>query len=300
MVAIRFRSAHRSALLVGALLLAACQTAPTWPLPEGLRVIRVDGYPMAYLEAGRGPTVVLVHGVWSDYRALGAVQRALADRFRVISVSLRHAWPEPWDGTGSGYSPGRHSRDLVSFIERIGGPVHLVGQSYGDQVALAAARTRPDLVARLVLAEGGPVQDPDVPSDVQAAQFAALGARTEQLLRTRGLDAGLEFAVDALAASGVWARYPEAVKAVHRQNAWTLVGLARDPAPAALRCEEFGALPMPVMLLTGENTSPRHKALVRRQAACLPSARVATIPGVAHLVQLNAPAVRAALEEFLK
>lgn len=288
-----------SALVAGAILLAGCQVAPKWPMPDGLRVAQVHGYPMAYSEAGNGSAVVLVHGVWSDYRALGAVQRALADRFRVVSVSLRHAWPEAWDGSEGSYSLPRHSQDLVTFIEQLGGPVHLVGHSYGAQVALSVALARPDLVARLVLAEGGSVEDPAVDGDTGTAQFAALGSRTEQLFRTRGIDAGLEFAVDALAAPGTWARYPEAVKMIHRQNAWTLVGLARNPPPA-LRCNEFRALPMPVMLLTGENTSPRHRALVDRQAACRPAVRIATIPRVGHVVQLNPPAVEAALEQFLE
>lgn len=295
-----FRSVCNWILALATMFVASCQSTPQWPLPEGVQAARVNGYPMAYLETGRGPTVVLVHGAWSDYRALGSVQRQLAHRFRVISVSLRHAWPEPWDGSGNGYSLDQHRRDLVTFIERMGGPVHVVGQSYGAQVALFAARDRPDLVSRLVLAEGGAVHAPGAASDHGPAPLAALGARTEQLLRTHGLDAGLEFAVDALAAPGTWARYPEAIKSVHRQNAWSLVALARDPTLAALRCEAFGALPMPVLLLTGETTSPRHRALIDRQATCLPAARTVTIPGVGHLVQLNAPAVGGAIEAFLQ
>src|SRR5512135_850577 len=37
-------------------------TSPLWNLPSGIKTISVNGYPMAYMEQGSGPIVVLVHG----------------------------------------------------------------------------------------------------------------------------------------------------------------------------------------------------------------------------------------------
>lgn len=102
-----------------------------------------------------------------------------------------------------------------------------------------------------------------------------------------------------MAGGPAWSKYPQAVKDIHRQNAWTLVALARNGPPQPLACAEFGRLRMPVLLMTGENTSPRHKALVRVQSKCLPTAGTATIPAVGHVVQLNPAAVDAALKRFL-
>jgi len=295
------RFVRHSVAAVAALGVSGCETpaSPGWTLPEGVKTLPVNGYPMAYSEVGRGPTVVLVHGIWSDYRAFGTVQRGLADRFRAVSVSLRHAYPQNWDGSDTTFSLAQHTADLAAFIEKLGAPVRLVGQSYGAQVAMEVARARPELVSKLVLAEGGSVTDRPGTADDTVATFSKLGARTGQLFRTRGIDAGLEFAVDLMAGAGAWSRYPQVVKDIHRQNAWTLVALARDAPPQPVSCAEFGRMKMPVLLMTGENTSPRHKALVRVQSTCLPTASTATIPGVGHVVQLNPSAVDAALKHFL-
>ena len=73
-----------------------------------------------------------------------------------------------------------------------------------------------------------------------------------------------------------------------------------DDAPP-VSCIEFGALKMPVLLITGENTSQRFKDLVAAQARCLPSARVVTIPNAAHASPSQNPdAVNEAVRQFLR
>ncbi len=51
-------------------LLGGCQTAQraNWYLPAGVKTLSASGCPMAYVERGSGPTVVLVHGAINDYR----------------------------------------------------------------------------------------------------------------------------------------------------------------------------------------------------------------------------------------
>ncbi len=77
--------------------------APRWPLPEGIKSAEVNGYDMAYQEAGSGPIIVLVHGSLADYRIWNALVPAFAKRFHVIAVSLRHYYPEKWDGSGNDF-----------------------------------------------------------------------------------------------------------------------------------------------------------------------------------------------------
>jgi pimeloyl-ACP methyl ester carboxylesterase len=59
---------------------------------------RVNGYDMAYVEAGQGEPVVLVHGSLCDYRYWTLQMPAFSAAFRTISVSLRHYYPERWEG----------------------------------------------------------------------------------------------------------------------------------------------------------------------------------------------------------
>jgi hypothetical protein len=72
------------------LLLGAAQSVPPpWPLPPGVKTVMANGYPMAYLERGVGPPLVLIHGALNDYRSWEAQMSSLSARFRVIAVSLR-------------------------------------------------------------------------------------------------------------------------------------------------------------------------------------------------------------------
>src|SRR5437588_863027 len=63
-----------------------------------MQTLRVNGYDMAYLEVGKGPPLVCVHGTLGDFRTWSAVMGPLSKSYRVISVSLRHFFPEHWDG----------------------------------------------------------------------------------------------------------------------------------------------------------------------------------------------------------
>ena len=75
---------------------------------------------MAYLKLGKGPPLVCVHGTLGDFRTWSAVMGPLSKKHRVISVSLRHFFPEHWDGVGDDYRMAQHVADLIAFIEQIG------------------------------------------------------------------------------------------------------------------------------------------------------------------------------------
>jgi len=66
------------------------------PLPEGVKVVEVNGYPMAYQESGGGTPLVLVHGSLNDCRYWNVQIPVFAEHHRVIAVSLRRYFPEPW------------------------------------------------------------------------------------------------------------------------------------------------------------------------------------------------------------
>ena len=110
-----------------------------------MQTLHVNGTDMAYLEVGRGPPLVCVHGSLGDFRSWLAVIGPLSKKHRVIAVSLRHFFPEHWDGLGDTYSIARHVADLIGFIEKLdAGPVDLMGHSRGGPVSFRAEQRRPD------------------------------------------------------------------------------------------------------------------------------------------------------------
>ena len=121
-----------------------------------MQTLHVNGYDMAYLEVGEGPPLVCVHGSFGDFRTWSAVLGPLSRKHRVIAVSLRHFFPEHWDGVGDTYSIAQHVADVIGFIEQLdAGPVDLMGHSRGGHIAFRVAQQRPDLLRKLILAEPG-------------------------------------------------------------------------------------------------------------------------------------------------
>src|SRR6202048_5008606 len=194
-----------------------------------MQTLHVNGYDMAYLDIGKGPPLVCVHGSLCDFRIWSAVLGPLTQKHRVIAVSLRHFFPEHWDGKGDTYTIAQHVDDLIAFIEKLdAGPVDLMGHSRGGHISFRVAQQRPDLLRRLVLAEpGGEVDatlDPEYkggPSPL-LARFTAFADRIE---------AGLKYFAHPLEAPGHWQRVPPPMKQGLRDNATTLIGQVRDNRP---------------------------------------------------------------------
>ena len=84
-----------------------------------MQTVNANGYDMAYLELGRGPPLVLVHGTLGDFRTWNSVMAPLSKKHRLISVSLRRFFPEHWDGVGNDYLMSQHVSDVIAFIEQI-------------------------------------------------------------------------------------------------------------------------------------------------------------------------------------
>ena len=99
--------------------------------PQSLmQTLSINGYEMAYLDVGQGPPLVCVHGTLGDFRTWSAVLGPLSKTRRVISISLRHFFPEHWDGIGQDYLMAQHVSDVIGFIEKLNaGTVDLMGHS---------------------------------------------------------------------------------------------------------------------------------------------------------------------------
>lgn len=290
--------------LLGILLSACAATAPrTWDLPEGVRTQRVNGYDMAWLARGSGTPVVLVHGTLTDYRWWTPQMEPLAERHRPVAVSLRHYYPERWNGQGDTLSMPQHVSDLAAFISALdAGPVHLVGWSRGGQAALQMAARHPRLLKSLVLIDPAPIASllPSTPEVSAAAEKrrSFVQAAIEHLRRGE-TDAGLERFVDGTSAVGAWKALPEPVRQTVRDNAWSVRSLL-DDAAQPLTCEGLRMIDVPVLLVNGERSPIEYKAMADAVQRCVPRGERFAIVGAAHsMTRSHAPAFNAALLNFL-
>jgi pimeloyl-ACP methyl ester carboxylesterase len=112
------------------------------------------GQKIHYTVEGRGPLVVLQHGLFMDaesWRANGFVA-ALADRFTVACVdSLGHGLSDkPADPAL--YAQDQRAGDIVAVLDALGAEkAHLVGYSMGGWMAVGVARHHPQRLASLTI-----------------------------------------------------------------------------------------------------------------------------------------------------
>jgi esterase len=284
--------------------------AQTAELPPSVKLLRVNGYDMAYVERGSGRPLVMVHGAMNDYRTWAAQMEPLSQGNRVIAVSLRHYFPERWDGKGGTFSWKQHVADLISFSKALdAGPIGLVGHSRGGLVALEVALAEPELVRSLILAEPGLILDESggFGSALQenAAARTAAAERADRIksalnrFQAGDIDGGLEIYVDAVGGAGSWKERPEAQRQILRDNAWTVQGMEEEQR-RPVSCGDLKSLKMPVLLVGGERSPQRYGEVLTVIEPCLKNRARVTIPNASHgMNRMNPAAFNSAVAQFL-
>jgi pimeloyl-ACP methyl ester carboxylesterase len=260
-----------------------------------MQTINVNGYDMAYLDIGQGagnrPPLVCVHGSLCDFRIWSSVLGPLTRQHRVVTPSLRHFFPDHWDGLGDTYSTAQHVDDVIAFIEKLNTrPVDLMGHSRGGNICFRVAQRRPDLLRKLILAEPGGELDATLdpaykpgPSPL-AAQIAA----SAEAIVKGDIDGGLQIFLDALEGPGAWRRLPATPKQLLRDNATTLVGQTRDQRPLLSRADAE-AIRTPTLFIGGANTKGTFPRVLHALAANVKGSRTEIIPNATHPMFEQAP-----------
>jgi esterase len=107
------------------------------------------------VQAGEGPPVVLLHGLFGSARNLGAVQRALSSRYRVIAMDLRNHGASPH---AAGMDYATQAADVRETMKAVGVPAAaVVGHSMGGKTAMRLALDTPGVVSALAVADIAPV-----------------------------------------------------------------------------------------------------------------------------------------------
>ncbi len=115
--------------------------------------IEAQGAQVSYIEAGSGEPVVLLHSSVSSGVQWRSLIEVLQPRCHVMAPDLYgYGASDPWPGQGR-----LKLADEAAIVEQLaakcGGPIHLVGHSYGGAVALRLALTRPELLRSLTVIE---------------------------------------------------------------------------------------------------------------------------------------------------
>ena len=245
---------------------------------------------------------MFVHGANADYRSFAPQIAALASSYRVIAPSLRHYYPERWNGEGSDFSIEQHAADVAALIRMLDlGKVHLVGWSRGGAVAIEIAKAHPDLVRTLVMEDGVialPVEE--TPERRNAAELRAKTNKAiEEHLLAGDPNKAAEVLVDALSDPGAWLRLPEPRKQVVLDNIHTALG-DKVMGPATT-CDQLKKFDFPVLLMTAERSPKRYAFFYGEMKKCAAFPDPIVIPGAAHNIHGgNVDAYNKALVTFFE
>jgi len=240
-----------------------------------------DGTEIGFSRRGSGPPILFVHGTTADRRSWSAMATHLVDHFTVYAMDRRGRGAS---GDADEYAFEREIEDVVAVIDAIGEPVAVFGHSFGGLVSLEAA-LRTDNLSRLILYE------PVLPTD-QVALPPGVGERIRERVERGDLDMAMEVFLREVAGM------TDAELLAYRNGPlWNsrLPLIATVPRELTIESTNtfdsgrFFQLDVPVMLLTGENSSELYRAGVAHLDAALPNASLVVLPGQQHVAHLMNP-----------
>ncbi len=242
---------------------------------EGLlKDVRVDGRRHCIADLGRGPAVVLIHGLGGSIYDWRHLLRPLARDHRVIAVDLLGSGESEIPETED-YSVAAQARRVKAILDHLRlERASLVGNSYGGGIALRFAQDWPERTTRIVLIDSicYPENIPTYVTLAKApcascvAESIPLGSPTRWLLRRGGTIRRMEEAE-----LGV---YLQEMRAPGRRAALVHTVRAIVPPDTTEFHTRLKSVQAPALLIWGKSDETVPVALGRRLAKDLPDARL--------------------------
>ena len=258
---------------------------------RGIHRVNVDdGVELAGHVYGQGPALVFVHGALEDGEKwwLGMMPH-LSDRFCCYLMDLR--------GTGMSddhpdLSPQRHARDVAAFVESIGGPVGVVGESGGGLWTLGA-------IARSEAIVAAAVYEPavmDVQTRAQAEAFEEEVTRMRELADDGQMVEAAEVFLRGVYSDEEWATVPrEYLEASGRYVPRQLSEFEQlaESKYSPTDPQELAKINVPLLLLTGTGgeTSDWMEKSIGHIASFVDDAQVRKVEGLGHAGPLLQPEI---------
>lgn len=246
-----------------------------------MRSVEIRGLRIAYERAGKGPPLVLLHGVLADSRMWRRQLDAFSADFTVV------AWDAPGCGQSSdppeGFTLPDYADCVAAFIEalRLERP-HILGLSWGGGLALELYGRKPALPRTLILAAAYAGWAGSLPADVVAARLAAC-------LREADLPPG-QFIPGWIAGLLTDAAPTELVEEVVAiMSEFHPVGyrvMIRGFAEADLR-HVLPSIDIPTLLLYGSADKRSPLSVGQDLHAKIPRSRLAIMRGIGHLSNIE-------------
>ena len=244
--------------------------------------IDVGGGRLWYEEAGRGPSLLLLHAAGADSRMWDAQWLPFASQFHAVRLDFPGAGRSPYPE-----SPWNSSEHLVQVLDELGmDRAAIVGVSMGGSAGIDFVIEQPERAWALVAAAAAPRGLENVIPNPRAFEVYTL-------LMAGRLSRAAELFVDLWCPLRTSPEIDARIRAMVRDNIGMLAqvpqGLVRTPEWAA--SDRLGEIAVPTLAIWGDRDERNIRAGAARLAAEVPGARALELPNVDHFVPMRAPEV---------
>jgi len=261
-----------------------------------LEHVRIHGHRVGYRRGGRGPVLVLLHGIAGSSDAWRAVMPDLARRFEVVAPDfLGHGGSAKPAGD---YSLGAHASGVRDLMGVLGiSEATIVGQSFGGGVAMQLAYQHPECCQRLVLVDSG-----GLGREVSwlLRLFALPGADLVMPVLFPGFvrDAGdavsrflSHVGVRSARAAEMWRAYSSLSAPDNRQAFVRTLRSVIDPGGQAVSALDrlYLAAAVPTLIVWGESDQIIPVSHAHAAHRAIPGSRLEIMEGVGHFPHVEAP-----------
>jgi pimeloyl-ACP methyl ester carboxylesterase len=279
-------------VLIAGLILCPWHLAPA--IGDDVKQVSVTGTQFAYIEAGQGDPVVLVHGGLQDYRFWNAHLPVFAKNYRVIAYSRQNHFPNATSRDGlPDAAADVHGEDLAAILAGLGiKQAHIVAHSAGAHAALFFASNHPEMVKTLI------INEPPATGLLAGApggaeilkEWNVRFASTRDAFRKGEIDAGLQLFAEAVGGPGTYDRRSESDRKMMSDNALSSVADVTSTRPRPVfTCDMAKRISTPTLVTNGERSPEFFQRIVDELERCLPQRTRVKIPASSHTVPGEAP-----------
>ena len=119
------------------------------------KFVKVEGYKIHYVEAGKGEPVILIPGSFSTYRSWNRIMPLMSNQYRLLALDYVGMGDSDKPKSGFKYTIEEQADLTAKMIKKLKlGKVNLIGVSYGGVIVLNIAARYPELVNKVVSIEG--------------------------------------------------------------------------------------------------------------------------------------------------
>lgn len=234
------------------------------------------------------PTVMLLHSGAASSQQWRKLIQSLTPRYRVLAPDLIGHGNTPLTQTAP--TVDHELALLAALADRIAGPFHLIGHSYGGAVALELACAMPDRVASLALYEPVAFHLLRVAGESEGwAEISAIARRHVALVDKGDLAGAAMVFIDYWVGKGALLAMPEEMRhyvvgRMHKIAADWRVLLAATPGAV-----DYGPLCMPVLLMSGTASPLAARSTAEILRDLLPAAEWRRLEGLPHMAPVSQP-----------